>query len=80
VVASYSFKDTIMKVKWSQLVLKIIVWLFAEMYLTVLGLDNLADYGEFVFQYKALLTIAEMSTLSYFQTEIILSAHHIIKA
>jgi hypothetical protein len=52
-----------MKVKWSQLVLKIIVWLFAEMYLTVLGLDNLADYGEFVFQYKALLTIAEMSTL-----------------
>ncbi|MGB5634911.1 MAG: hypothetical protein WBM44_03985 [Waterburya sp.] len=51
-----------MKVKWSQLVLKIIVWLFAEMYLTVLGLDNLADYGEFVFQYKALVTIAEAST------------------
>ena len=61
-IANYLFKDTIMKAKWSQLVLKIIVWLFAEMYLTVLGLDNLADYGEFVFQHKALLTIAEAST------------------
>lgn len=51
-----------MKVKWSQLILKIIVWLFAEMYLTVLGLDNLADYGEFVFQYRALVTIADASS------------------
>ena len=51
-----------MKVKWSQLVLKIVVWLFTEMYLTVLGLDNLADYGEFVFQYKALVTITDAST------------------
>ena len=51
-----------MKVKWSQLALKITVWLFAEIYLTVIGLDNLADYGEFVFQYKALVTIADAST------------------
>ena len=58
-IANYLFKDTIMKAKWSQLVLKIMVWLFAEMYLTVLGLDNLADYGQFVFQYRAFLQIAE---------------------
>ncbi len=55
-----------MKVNWSRLIFKIIVWLFAEMYLTVLGLDNLADYGEFVFQYRALLQITETSkTLSF---------------
>ncbi|WP_144875014.1 hypothetical protein [Hyella patelloides] len=51
-----------MKVKWSQLVLKIIVWLFAEIYLTALGLDNLADYSEFIFGYRAFLQIAETST------------------
>ncbi|MGV2830968.1 hypothetical protein [Myxosarcina sp. GI1(2024)] len=52
-----------MKVKWSQLVFKIIFWLFAEIYLTVIGLDNLADYGEFVFQYKALSTMAQAFTI-----------------
>ena len=48
-----------MKVKWSQLALKTIVWLSAEFYLTVLGIDNLADYGEFL-QYQELTQMAEM--------------------
>ena len=47
-----------MKVKWSQLALKTIVWLSAEFYLTALGLDNLADYGEFL-QYKGSMQIIE---------------------
>ena len=51
-----------MKVKWSHLILKILIWLSAEIYLTAIGLDNLADYGEYVFQYKALIQIAEAST------------------
>ncbi len=51
-----------MKVKWSQLVLKIIVWLLAEIYLTIMGLDNLADYGEFVFQDKGWLQMEKTST------------------
>ena len=55
----YLFKDAIMKVKWSQLALKTIVWLSAEFYLTVLGIDNLADYGEFL-QYQELTQMAEM--------------------
>ena len=50
-----------MKLKWSKLVLKIVVWLSAEIYLTATGLDNLADYSEFVFQYRALVQIAEAS-------------------
>jgi hypothetical protein len=61
VLASYLFKETIMKLKWSKLVLKIVVWLSAEIYLTATGLDNLADYSEFVFQYRALVQIAEAS-------------------
>ncbi len=51
-----------MKVKWSKLIIKITAWLFAEIFLTLLNLDNLADYGEFVFQSKALIEIAEAST------------------
>ena len=51
-----------MKVKWSKLVLKILVWLSTEIFLTALGLDNMADYSEFVFQYRALVQIAEAST------------------
>ena len=51
-----------MKVKWSELFIKIVVWLSAEIFLTALGLDNLADYSEFVFQYRALIQIAQTST------------------
>ncbi|MGA7932721.1 MAG: hypothetical protein WCA35_04005 [Kovacikia sp.] len=29
---------------------KAIIWLAAEVLLNVVGLDNLADYGEFVFE------------------------------
>ena len=58
----YLFKEIIMNVQWSKLVFKIAVWLSFEIFLTTLGLDDLADYSEFVFQYKAFGYIAETST------------------
>ena len=61
-LASYLFEEIIMEVKWSKLVLKIVVWLSAEIFLTALGLDNMADYSEFVFQSRALVQISETST------------------
>ncbi|MEO1401754.1 MAG: hypothetical protein AAFV72_10980 [Cyanobacteria bacterium J06635_1] len=39
-----------MQVQWSKLFSRTLMWLCAEITLTCLGLDNLADYGEFVFQ------------------------------
>ena len=45
--------------QWTRLLLKITVWLCAEVALTVLGLDDLADYGEFVFQSRHLLPALE---------------------
>ena len=36
--------------RWKKLLLNLSIWLTAEIVLTVLGLDNLADYGEFVIQ------------------------------
>lgn len=38
-----------MQVQWKKLLAKIIVWLAAEILLNFLGLDNLADYSEFLF-------------------------------
>lgn len=37
-----------MQIKWKKILGKTIVWLAAEIYLNFLGLDNLADYDEFI--------------------------------
>lgn len=38
-----------MKISWQHSLTKIILWLAVEVLLTCVGLDNIADYGEFVF-------------------------------
>lgn len=37
-------------IKWKTLLIRVFFWLIMEIFLTYLGLDNLADYGEFVKQ------------------------------
>jgi hypothetical protein len=44
-----------MKVQWKQIIIKGIVWLAAETLLTLIGLDELADYSEFLISDKACL-------------------------
>ena len=39
-----------MNVKWKRLLVKIIIWLTAEIALNLVGLDDLADYSEFIFE------------------------------
>ena len=39
--------------RWRKLLFNLSIWLTAEIVLTVLGLDNLADYGEFFIQSNA---------------------------
>ena len=39
-----------MKVIWKQSLYRVIVWLAAEIILNCVGLDNLADFSEFVFE------------------------------
>lgn len=48
-----------MKVHWKNLLTKTVVWLAGEILLNCLGLDNLADYSEFVFERYE---VAEFST------------------
>jgi hypothetical protein len=39
-----------MKMQWKRLWVKATIWLATEIILNVLGLDNLADYSEFLFE------------------------------
>ncbi len=39
-----------MNVQWKKLLARTTVWLLAEISLNLIGLDDLADYGEFVFE------------------------------
>ena len=41
-----------MIVQWRKLYIKIILWLGAELLLTLIGLDDLADYSEFLYEQK----------------------------
>ena len=39
-----------MRVKWKKLLAKTLVWLAAEILLNCLGVDDVADYSEFIFE------------------------------
>ncbi len=38
-----------MKIRWKKLLTSSLIWLTAEIFLNCIGLDTVADYGEFVF-------------------------------
>lgn len=42
-----------MKVKWKKLITMSLMWLASEIVLNFSGLDNLADYGEFIAAYRS---------------------------
>ncbi len=41
-----------MKLEWKKILLKTTIWLAVEIMLNLLGLDNLADYSEFIYELK----------------------------
>ena len=49
-----------MKIPWQKLFIKTTVWLAAEILLNLIGLDNLADYSEFIFEQKGVAKIGEV--------------------
>lgn len=52
-----------MKIRWKNLVLRSAMWLATEVLLTVAGLDDLADYSEFVFEKHASISIIRIETI-----------------
>lgn len=41
-----------MKTNWRKIIIEIAIWLFTEILLNIAGLDDLGNYGEFVFAQK----------------------------
>jgi preprotein translocase subunit SecG len=44
-----------MKFYWKKVLVKTTIWLAAEIMLNLLGLDNIADYSEFIYGQEAML-------------------------
>lgn len=51
-----------MRERYRKVFLRALIWLTAEVLLSFMGLDNLADYSEFVFESRALSKLAGTST------------------
>jgi hypothetical protein len=41
------------KLQWQKICLKIAFWLCVEIILTLIGMDNIADYSEFILHSKS---------------------------
>ena len=54
-----------MKPSSKKLLIKCLFWLAAEIILNFVGLDNLADYSEFVFEKNLIVSIEQCSILSH---------------
>ena len=52
-----------MKGCWHKLLMKMTFWLLAEVVLTLVGLDNLADYSEFLLSENSSVTIAQVQPM-----------------
>ena len=52
-----------MKIRWKSLVIRSTLWIATEVLLTVVGLDDLADYSEFVFEKHASISIVRVETI-----------------
>ncbi|MBE9128295.1 MULTISPECIES: hypothetical protein [unclassified Coleofasciculus] len=53
-----------MNVQWKKVIIKTTVWLAAEIILNLLGLDNLADYSEFLYEHNTgVLNVVSSATV-----------------
>ncbi len=39
-----------MQIKWKKLIICLLIWLATEILFNLIGIDDLADYSEFVFE------------------------------
>ncbi len=45
-----------MKIQWHKLLLKLTIWLVVEIVLNLMGLDDMADYSEFLLNHSNIAT------------------------
>lgn len=47
-----------MQVRWKKLLTEVLIWLAAEILLICTGIDNLADYSEFIFAKNTMVFVS----------------------
>jgi hypothetical protein len=55
-----------MNIQWKKLLIRATVWSVAELFLAFMGLDDLADYNEYVFQSHASIQQSTMELTQSF--------------
>lgn len=53
-----------MQVQWHKLINKLLFWLIVEIILNLVGLDNIADYSEFLLGEHTVLISAPLQVIS----------------
>jgi hypothetical protein len=48
-----------MKMQWKKVLVKATIWLVTEIILNLLGLDNLADYSEFLYEQEVAIALRQ---------------------
>lgn len=48
-----------MKTQWKNVWVKATIWLVTEIILNFIGLDNLADYSEFIFEQEVMIATSQ---------------------
>lgn len=57
------------KQDWKGLLFRIVVWLMLEIILNLMGMDDLADYGEFIFEKKVHAPKVSVETSTYYRQQ-----------
>ena len=57
-----------MEIRWRKLLLKLTIWLVVEIVLNLMGLDDMADYSEFLFTHSNTPTVSGDVCVTYIIT------------
>lgn len=47
----------VMTIRWQQLLVSLSLWLIAELFLNLVGIDDLVDYSEYIFDRHAIVML-----------------------
>lgn len=62
-----------MNIRWKVLLLKFTIWVVCEISLNLLGLDDIADYSEYVFDFNQEQMVMTVNHLSSYKDQVIMA-------
>lgn len=58
-----SFKESVMTIRWKFTLSRLLIWFTAELILSMLGMDDLADYSEFLLERSTSVILVQEITV-----------------